>query len=216
MTSRFRKLVKERLPFLIPPTRAALSFVRQQQSRRTIRRLLNQGNEIKIELGSGDKKGQEGWLTVDITKVCDIYWDLRKGLPFPNGTVSKIYSSHFFEHLSFAETRDFLQQCRRALKPGGNFLICVPNAQIYLEAYVLHKQLDTSRFYKPAYNQTTSIDYANYMAYMAGEHKYMFDRENLLYILSASGLRNARLRPFDPTLDMEERDFESIYAEAER
>jgi predicted SAM-dependent methyltransferase len=113
--------------------------VRRQQSRRKIRGLLNQRNEIKIELGSGDKKRQQGWLTINITKVCDIYWDLRKGLPFPNGTVSKIYSPHFFEHLSFAETRDFLQQCRRALKPE-NFLICVSNAQIYLEAYVLPKQ----------------------------------------------------------------------------
>jgi hypothetical protein len=47
---------------------------------------------------------------------------------------------------------------------------------------------------------------------MDGEHKYMFDEENILYILES----NVQLRPFDPSLDMKEREYESIYAEAER
>jgi len=34
--------------------------------------------------------------------------------------------------------------------------------------------------------QTTQIDCVNHTAYMAGEHKYMFDEENLLYILESS------------------------------
>jgi hypothetical protein len=51
---------------------------------------------------------------------------------------------------------------------------------------------------------------------MAGEHKYMFDEENLVFILKSKGFRNVRLREFDPSLDMPERDIESIYAEAEK
>ena len=78
-------------------------------------------------------------------------------------------------------------------------------------------ELDAKKYFghKPAYNDTTKIDYINYTAYMDGHHKYMFDEESLLHILNAKGMKNARLRTFDPKLDMQERDFESIYAIAE-
>jgi predicted SAM-dependent methyltransferase len=218
MISRFKKLAKKHLPFSLPIARAALMFIKHRDSGQKIRRLLKERTKIFVEVGAGDKRGQGGWITIDMTRNCDIFWDLRRGLPFPDESVKKIYSSHFFEHLSFNETRSFLIECKRALSPGGKFLICVPNARIYLEAYVGGKCLDLSEFfgYKPAYNHTTRIDYANYVAYMDGEHKYMFDEENLLYILESNGFKNVRLRKFDPALDLADRDFESIYAEAEK
>jgi predicted SAM-dependent methyltransferase len=218
MNSKLKKLAKEKLPLALPVARAVRSFIKHRDSKKRISRILKAGNKIHIEVGAGDKKGQGGWTTIDVTKNCDIYWDLRRGLPFPDASVSSIYSSHFFEHLSFKETRSFLAECRRALTLGGKFLICVPNARIYLEAYVQGKHLDPNQYfgYKPAYNHTTRMDYVNYTAYMDGEHKYMFDEENLLYILESNGFKNVRLRQFDPALDMKERDFESIYAEAER
>lgn len=80
------------------------------------------------------------------------------------------------------------------------------------------KYLDPTQYfgYEPAYNHTTRIDYVNYTAYMDGEHKYLFDEENLLYILDLAGFKNAHLRQFDPSIYLKERDFESIYAEAEK
>ena len=51
---------------------------------------------------------------------------------------------------------------------------------------------------------------------MDGYHKYMFDEENLLAILTNIGFKNARLRDFDPSLDMEKRKHESIYAIAKK
>jgi len=186
-------------------------------SRRRIRSFLNKRQEICLEVGAGDKKGSNGWLTIDITRNCDIYWDLRKGIPFPNESVSKIYSSHFFEHLTFKEGQAFLDECLRVLIPSGVFSVCVPNARIYIEAY-LNSKLDTNKFfgYKPAYNNTTKIDYVNYTAYLNGHHKYMFDEENLVYILKGKGMKNVCIREFDPHLDYKERNFESIYALAEK
>jgi predicted SAM-dependent methyltransferase len=110
------------------------------------------------------------------------------------------------------------RECRRVLVPGGTFSICVPNAKLYLDAYVKSDSLDESRFFrwKPAYNNTTRIDYVNYIAFMEGYHKYMFDEENIVYILKSKGFRNVRVRQFDQSLDDKERDFESIYAEAEK
>jgi hypothetical protein len=51
---------------------------------------------------------------------------------------------------------------------------------------------------------------------MDNNHKHMFDEENLLAILTNIGFKKARLRDFDPGLDMEKRKHESIYAVAEK
>jgi predicted SAM-dependent methyltransferase len=193
-------------------------FVRQRFSKSKIRRLIKERKELLIELGSGNRKGTGGWITLDITKDCDIAWDLRNGLPFPDASVAGIYSSHFFEHLSYKETQVLLDECKRVLAPGGTFSICVPIARLFIEAYFKPESADKNRLlgYKPACNNTTSMDFINYVAYMDGHHKYMFDEQNLLHILEAKGFRNVRLRPFQPGLDLQERDSESIYALAER
>jgi predicted SAM-dependent methyltransferase len=201
------------LPFIA----AVIAVPKHWQSRLKIRRLLKQRDEISIELGSGDRRGDGEWVTIDLGMRCDLFWDLRKGIPFPDGRIKRIYSSHFFEHLSFSETQHFLQECRRVLAPGGEFLICVPNARIYLEAYVNGKSLNSPPYFEwpPAYNDTTRIDFVNYVAYMDGEHKYMFDEENLIFVLESAGFVNVCLREFDPKIDKLERDYESIYAQAE-
>ena len=195
----------------------ALLLYRDETAKLKARYLLRTQKEILLELGAG-KRGLDGWITININKTADICWDLRNGIPFPDKTVSYLYSSHFFEHLSFKQGQRFLDECLRVLRPGGKFSICVPNARIYIEAYLRNVDLDTNTFFDctPAYNHTTRIDYVNYMAYMDGNHNYMFDEENLIYILKSKGMRNVRLREFNPSLDLKERDFESIYAEAEK
>jgi predicted SAM-dependent methyltransferase len=198
--------------------RACLGAARRFLARRRARRLLGAGRPVFLELGAGGRKGTAGWLTVDLAGGCDIRWDLREGLPFPDASVAKIYSSHFLEHLSYREGQRLLEECRRVLAPGGGISVCVPNARLYIEAYLRSETLDEGRFfsYRPAFNGTTKIDYVNFTAYMDGTHRYMFDEENLLHVLAARGFRNARVRGFDPALDLARRDYESIYAEAEK
>ena len=192
-----------------------LSFFKFFVSKIKIYSLSKSKEEIYIELGAGDKKGNNNWLTIDITKKCDIFWDLRNGIPFPNNSVNKIYSSHFFEHLTFQQGQKMLDECLRVLKPEGVFSICVPNARLYIDAY-LNSEFDTNNLigHKPAFNNTSRIDYLNYTAYMDGEHKYMFDEENLIFLLKSKGMKNVSIRKFDSTLDLKVRDFESIYATA--
>lgn len=91
--------------------------------------------------------------------------------------------------------------------------IVVPNARLYLAAYINGEELPSEFFgWTPAVNGTTRIDMVNYVAYMDGEHKYMFDQENLLHVLFAAGFSGVRERAFDPETDLAERDYESIYA----
>ncbi len=192
------------------------SSARNRQARRKIKRLLSERNEIRLEVGSGKKAGTDNWVTMDMEPEADICWDLSNGIPLPDGSVTMVYSSHFFEHLSFREAQIFLDECRRVLIPGGTFSICVPNARLYIEAYARGQSMEEYLKYKPAVNNTTRIDCVNYMAYMDGHHKYMFDEENLIHILEAKGFLNVHLRPFDPGLDLADRDYESIYAEGKR
>jgi predicted SAM-dependent methyltransferase len=115
--------------------------------------------------------------------------------------------------LTYSQGQILLKESIRLLKPGGRFSICVPNARIYVEQYLGIREVPQDYFgWKPAYNNTTSIDAINYVAYMDGEHKYMFDQENLLHILTSAGLSNVGERVFDPETDRAERDYESLYA----
>ena len=189
------------------------------QTRSRVRSVLKRLGEIKLEIGAGEKKGINGWITLDMAKSCDLRWDLRNGIPFPDESVSIIYSSHLFEHLTFSETAILLAECKRVLMKNGRFSICVPNARLYIEAYLKKdEQFWKSKpsYWKPAYNKTTGIDLINYIAYMDGQHKYLFDEENVLFILNSNGFRNSRLRGFDPEVDLGERHHESLYAEAEK
>jgi len=205
-----------RLPrLMLNSIRGVYSFYKHQEAKIRIRNLIKAKQEIWLDVGNGDT-GKDGWITVDITKNCDIFWDLRRGLPFPDESISKIYSSHFLEHLSFRAGQRFLEECLRVLVPSGTFSICVPDARLYIEAYLKGSPLDDFCKYRPAYNNTTKIDYVNYMAYMDGHHNYMFDEENLLFILKSAGFRNVHVRQFNPDLDIKQRDYESIYAEAEK
>ena len=49
---------------------------------------------------------------------------------------------------------------------------------------------------------------------MGGQHKYMFDEENLMHLLEHSGFENCSTREFDELLDSKARATDSIYAEA--
>jgi len=176
---------------------------------------LTKSSEIKLELGSGERKGTNGWTTID-NKSSDINWDLRRGIPLPDNCVDKIYSSHLLEHIPYNELIAFLSECHRVMKVNGEFSVCVPNFRLYINSYIEGENFkDKSLWHQPGLiNTGSAIDQLNYMMYMDGQHKYMFDEENLINTLYLSGFKDVSLRDFDYTLDLKERDFESIYAVA--
>jgi predicted SAM-dependent methyltransferase len=192
-----------------------LDFKKKKKTSKYVQSLVNSGGEIKVEIGAFNKR-DNGWITLDNNNNCDISWDLRNGIPFPDQSLSAIYSSHLFEHLTFNEGQQLLKECKRVLKPGGSFLICVPNSALYIDAFLKNDDaiLKAGPVYEPAWNNTAKLDFINYVAYMDGHHKYMFDPENLLKVIEKAGFKNARRRNFNPEIDLQVRNFESIYAEA--
>ena len=180
-------------------------------------RKLASSQTIKLNLGSGPETGKDGWTTVDIYGA-DINHDLRKGIPLPNNCVEMIYSSHLLEHIPFQGLLKLLGECHRVIKPGGHISVCVPNAGNYIRAYMRKENFRTGQpMYEPGVVDTGSyMDQLNYVAYLGDEHKYMFDEENLINLLTKCGFKDAVLREFDPEIDLEYRAFESVYALAEK
>jgi len=170
-------------------------------------------NIVKIELGSGIKKGVNGWTTIDLYGA-DVNLDLRKKLPIPNLSVDEFFASHFLEHLGILELQIFLLKCFQQLKLGGKFLIAVPDASLFIHAYNKNeniiKKFDT--VHEKSYIDTkSSIDQLNYIAYMSGEHKHMFDSESLVNLFLSVGFRECNPRPFINGFDTEEHRQYSIY-----
>ncbi len=212
---KIKKTLKKYLPDTIIKMLRVIDYqIKATKNKQVIYSLLQSGDEIKLELGAGKRKMQ-GWTTIDMEDSCDIFLDLRSPIPFPDNSVDTIYSSHLLEHFYYSDLVDFLAECYRILKKDGSFKVAVPNAKIYLDAYLNKAELDIDYYfrYKPAFNYNSKIDYVNYIAYMNRGHHYMFDEENLPIILANTGFSKVRLREFEPSLDKEKRHYESIYAE---
>ncbi len=212
LVSSLREEIRSKLPFSVEVFEYIVSSRKMRPTSKRVKALLANENPINLDIGGADK-GKNGWTTLDVTDQSDLYWDLRKGIPFPDASVDAIYSSHLLEHLTYRQGQSVLAESMRVLKRGGTFSICVPNARIYIEGYLGIKEVPDEFYgWRPAFNGTTAIDAVNYVAYMNGEHKYLFDMENLLHLLNAAGLTRVKERAFDPTVDRPERDYESIYA----
>jgi SAM-dependent methyltransferase len=54
--------------------------------------------------------------------------DVTKRLPYRDGSIAAIYSSHMLEHLYFDQARSLLRECRRVLRPEGVLRLALPDA----------------------------------------------------------------------------------------
>lgn len=177
----------------------------------------NQTNQLEIGLGTSEKK--EGFITSDINLATDFPYDLRIGLPFPDASIDFIYSEHVLEHFSYNDLILLLQDCYRVIKENGIFRLVVPNAAIYLNAYSQKEKIDDDfqkKYcrYEFGLSYKSPIDYVNYIFYMNGEHRHMFDPDSILVILSDIGFKNVHLDDFSPEIDKQDRKDNSIYVEA--
>lgn len=62
--------------------------------------------------------------------------DLRRGIPYDDGTVDAVYHSHVLEHIDRAAVPGFLGEIRRVLRPGGVHRIVVPDLELEVRRYL--------------------------------------------------------------------------------
>lgn len=208
---REKKIVLPR--FIASPILLGTSLVGRVKNKSALKKALS-GDNLWVELGpAGSSK--PGWVGIDLAGA-DINLDLTKSpLPFPTASVDRIYASHVFEHFSYPQPMlTIMRECHRVLKDGGTLSICVPNAAFWVDAYLegAFPERPEADFYQPAKHNNSRMDILNYTAYMDGEHKHLFDPDGLLSIISDAGFQTVTQREFDPDLDLEVHDWESIYA----
>ena len=169
----------------------------------------------KLEIGIGGTEKKLGFITSDLDLNTDYPYDLCFGLPFPDNSIDLIYAEHVLEHFNYRDLANLLKDCHRVLKPDGIFSVTVPNAKIYLTAYQHPEEFNKLQYcvHDCGLSYRSPIDFVNYMFYMDGHHRHMFDEKNIITIFDEIGFRNIHSRDFDPALDRYERKHESIYAE---
>ena len=172
----------------------------------------------QLEIGSGPQR-RPGFSTMDLSLASDYPFGLRVGLPFPDQSVDLIYAEHVLEHFSIGDLRHLLRECVRVLKPKGRLSVVVPDARIFVDAYV---KGDAKAFkdkycgYEFGLPFDARMDILNYIFYMDGHHRYMFDVEGMLALLRRCGFSAVDQREFDPRMDMAARQQESIYFMAQK
>ena len=171
---------------------------------------------LRLHLGSGASH-HDGWVNIDLLGLpTDLAWDLRMGIPFPDGSAEAIFHEHLLEHLPLRAVLPLFRECTRVLKKGGILRIGVPNAELYIRDYVQPGGfIDNIRPGCP----TPLLSLAE-VAYRHG-HLSLWDGATLCLVLTESGFENVSVRPFGdssitPAPDGPNRKAESVYAEGVR
>lgn len=172
-------------------------------------------NYKNLELGCGGTR-RDGWLSVDYRFGSDLTYDITKDLPFKDAQFENVYIEHVLEHFEFHEIKLVLKNIYRVLKPDGELLISVPDLQIFVNEYNNKVYNSSLLTFKPAIFSEYPADILNYIFYMNGEHKMMFDFESIKFHLQNSGFIDIERRPYDPDLDLPGRQFESLLLKCRR
>jgi len=137
-----------------------------------------------------------------------IIHDLTKRFPWRDSSVEVIYTSHFLEHLSRCQGRDFLEECFRVLKPGAIMRVIVPDLASIVGAY-LRGEVRADEFVEKlgalyeVYPNSIKTRLAPFLDY---PHKCMYDPKCLLSIMNETGFIAEVRRPFDSRIE----DIEAI------
>jgi predicted SAM-dependent methyltransferase len=171
---------------------------------------------LRLHLGSAGNY-LAGWVNVDLLGMeSDLSWDLRSGIPFPDGSAEAVVLEHVIEHFTLADDLDLLAECLRVLAPGGLVRLGVPDFGRYLESYAGDGSfIDEVRPGRP----TRLLALAEVA--LGHGHRSVWDGETLVRVLDDVGFVDARVcawreSALDPAPDSERRKPESVYAEARK
>ena len=93
---------------------------------------------MKLDIGAGPVGAHApDFLTVDAFAPADCkaqMWDL----PFPDGSVDEIWSSHALEHVQRSDVLPTLKEWHRVLRKGGTATISVPDLDYVARYWLRH------------------------------------------------------------------------------
>lgn len=153
--------------------------------------------KFKLNFGSFKTMYHSGWINVDAAPLAD--WAKRYGYQFiqmdarsikdkniSSETVDCIHASHFLEHLTYEEGKEFIEQCYRIMKKGAVMRIAVPCTKKLISKY-----LDGSIKAFDQINDTSSGYPTNlhklWALLLGSDHKAIYDADSLVGLLKSVG-----------------------------
>jgi predicted SAM-dependent methyltransferase len=112
-----------------------------------------------------------------------IHHRIEFGLPFADGTVDYIYTSHFVEHLYRSHASAFFAESHRVLRGGGVLRVCVPDLNHALSLFRDGRKEEALVFF---FDDVGPSEYTR--------HRYMYDFDLLRSELMRAGFRDVRRR----------------------
>jgi predicted SAM-dependent methyltransferase len=137
---------------------------------------------MKLHLGCGWRNFGPDWVHIDGGDYEHLdYNDITK-LPFDDGTVDLIYTSHVLEYFDREEVLSVLIEWKRVLKTDGVLRIAVPDFESMCNLYV-YNNLPLDKILGPLYGKMKMSESIIY-------HKTVYDFKSLNKICSDLGFRD--------------------------
>jgi len=153
--------------------------------------------------------------------------DVRRGLPYPDGSARYVYSSHMIEHLAPWQAAALLRECRRVLEPGGVIRLVTPDLAEVIASY--HPEAggngqspgDTFMENLGTFVERPGPRLAALLQRLfTAPHQWLYDHASLERLLRDSGFANVSYRRFRdselPDIELLEEREEGLFAEARR
>jgi predicted SAM-dependent methyltransferase len=182
---------------------------------------------VNLNLGTGGR-GVADWVNIDVARHhqdLTLPWDIRRGLPFSDGQVARIFAEHIVEHIEFREDIPrLMREFFRVLEPGGRVRLIVPDGERWLHAYVTRSpdEWQGLGFSDLPPGMPTPMTMINHVFHQDGEHFFGYDYETLKYVLEQAGFHKIGKAAYqvsaDPQLclDRDEHAKYSLYVEAQK
>jgi predicted SAM-dependent methyltransferase len=196
--------------------------------------------ELKLNIGCGTS-GIAGWCNIDNSPTIPLSrlpfgarlfrtpaWprdvrrvDVLRGLPFADGSVSFIYSSHLLQGLTYDESVRVMKEAFRVLRRGGVLRIVVPDLERVVKEYLADPHPLASHGLMKRLSLKTSTTRS--LLGRGRGYEQMFDSRSLKELFVASGFTKPEVCSFKQSripeidrLELQERKGESLYVEAEK
>lgn len=215
--SRLRLLTKNAVPRRYRGTvRMVLTDLTRPIQRRRLKAIRQRTAPLLLHLGSGGEP-KAGWVNVDfVGDPVELAWNLARGIPFDDNSVDAIFHEHLLEHITLQQGAQLMDECFRALRPGGILRVGVPDAGELINSYLG----DGSYLEELHPHRPTRLVGVQELFYWH-RHVAMYDVETLALQFRAGGFGDPQKRKFgDSELerppDTDRRRTETLYMEAEK
>ena len=163
---------------------------------------LGQDGEKRLQLGTGMNL-LPGWLNSDFrhNNADTFALDVTRPFPLPDAAFDFVFCEHMIEHITLAEARGMLAECRRVLKPGGVLRVATPSLGFLVRLMGTDRSDLEERYLQWAWENFGGEGPANVAVVVNGfvrnwGHQFIYDHATLREAMRTAGFARVAERRF--------------------